>query len=208
MMPAANTPARPRWRAATRVAATLAASIWLAGCATSLPATGGVWPAPPASGTPSPSFPPPAASLPWPGPSLPPPSAPVPIVPAAPPPPAYPKTAAEISGQAVVSLMKQAETDRAAGRFEQASANLERAQRIEPRNYFVWSALASLYLAQGLNDQAESVALKSTSLARGNVYVDLENWKTIAASRQARGDAIGALQARAKVDELQRGLGG
>jgi predicted Zn-dependent protease len=108
----------------------------------------------------------------------------------------------------VVSLMQQAESERSAGRYEQASANLERALRIEPRNYFLWSALASIYLQQGLPDQAESVALKSSSLARGNTYVELENWKVIASSRQARGDAIGALQAQAKVDELQRQTGG
>lgn len=134
-----------------------------------------------------------------------------PPVAVAPPPkvlPAYPKSADEISSQAVLSLMKQARSARAAGQFDQASGALERAQRIEPRNYFVWSALGRVYLDKKLYDNAESVAMKSNSLARGNVYVELENWKVIAAARQAQGDAIGALQAQVKVDEIQRDLAG
>ena len=122
--------------------------------------------------------------------------------------PTYPKAAEDISSQAVVSLMKQARTARAAGQFDQASGALERAQRIEPRNYFVWSSLARVYLDKKDYDNAESVALKSNSLARGNIYVELENWKIIAAARQAQGDAIGALQAQSKADEIQRGISG
>lgn len=122
--------------------------------------------------------------------------------------PTYPKAAEEISSQAVVSLMKQARTARAAGQFDQASGALERAQRIEPRNYFVWSSLARVYLDKKDYDNAESVALKSNSLARGNIYVELENWKVIASAREARGDAIGALQAQSKADEIQRDISG
>ena len=124
------------------------------------------------------------------------------------PPPSYPRKAAEISGQAVVTLMRQASEASAAGQYELAASHLERAQRIEPRNYFVWSALAKVYLNQDEFDQAISVAGKSNSLARGNVYVELENWKIIAAAREARGDSIGALQAQARADEIERLLGG
>ena len=137
---------------------------------------------------------------------------PVPIVPgdqtamAPPPKPSYPKSAADISGGAVVSLMKQASQARAAGQYDQASGALERAVRIEPRNYFVWSALARNYLDKKLYDNAESIALKSNSLARGNVYVELENWKIITEARQAQGDAIGAVQAQSRLDEIQRNL--
>jgi tetratricopeptide (TPR) repeat protein len=150
---------------------------------------------------------------------LPPPRQPVPITPVPndpslamiPPPktvPSYPKAAEDISSQAVVSLMKQARAARAAGQFDQASGALERAQRIEPRNYFVWSSLARVYLDKKDYDNAESVAQKSNSLARGNIYVELENWKIIAAARQAQGDAIGALQAQSKADEIQRDISG
>lgn len=120
--------------------------------------------------------------------------------------PDYPRSAEAISGPAVVSLIKQARAHRDAGRPDQAAAALERAQRIEPRNYFVWSALGQTYLAQKNFAQAESVALKSNVLSRGNVWVELENWRTIAAAREARGDAVGALQAQARVDELTQWL--
>ena len=133
----------------------------------------------------------------------------LPIEPAAPaPPPNFPRSAEQISGQAVVSLMRKANTARAAGQYELAASELERAQRIEPRNYFVWSALAKVYLEQEQYDQAVSVAGKSNSLARGNVYVEVENWKTIATARRAQGDSIGALQAQARIEEIQRQLGG
>ncbi|HUP92117.1 MAG TPA: tetratricopeptide repeat protein [Solimonas sp.] len=122
--------------------------------------------------------------------------------------PNFPRTAEAISGSAVASLIRQAQAHRAAGQPAQAAASLERALRIEPRNYFVWAALAQTHLDQRNYDQAESVALKSNSLARGNVYVEQENWKTIAAARRALGNAEGAQQAQARVDQIQRMLSG
>lgn len=148
---------------------------------------------------------PPATPAPAPTPGLPP-VLPVPIEPVKPELPSYPRTAGEISGQAVVSLMQQAAQARADGQYDLAAAQLERAQRIEPRNYFVWSALAGVYLDQQQFDQAVSVASKANSLARGNVYVELENWKIIATARQAQGDSLGAVQAQARVDEIERRL--
>jgi tetratricopeptide (TPR) repeat protein len=136
------------------------------------------------------------------------PEAPVPIEPARPPVPDLPKTAESISGQAVVSLMRKASDARAQGQLDLAASQLERAQRIEPRNYFVWSALARVYLDQQQYDQAISVAGKSNSLARGNLYVEIENWRTIARAMQAKGDSVGALQAQGRVDEIERALGG
>ena len=136
------------------------------------------------------------------------PETPVPIEPVKPPVPDAPKTAESISGQAVVSLMRKAADARAQGQLDLAASQLERAQRIEPRNYFVWSALAKVYLDQQQYDQAISVAGKSNSLARGNLYVEVENWKTIAKAMEAKGDSIGALQAHGRVDEIERALGG
>lgn len=120
--------------------------------------------------------------------------------------PNFPRTADEVSGAAVTSLMRQARAHRMSGQPDQAAAALERALRIEPRNYFVWSALGQTYLAQKNYAQAESMAQRSTVLARGNVWVELENWRTIAAARQANGDAVGAVQAQARVDELTQWL--
>ncbi|MGH8445372.1 MAG: tetratricopeptide repeat protein [Solimonas sp.] len=118
----------------------------------------------------------------------------------------YPKSSEQISGGAVTALMKQARQYRDAGQPDRAAGVLERALRIEPRNYFVWSALGQSYLGQKNYLQAESVAQKSNALARGNLYVNVENWKTIAAARQARGDAEGALQASAQVETIQAQL--
>lgn len=118
--------------------------------------------------------------------------------------PNYPKSADEISGAAVLSLMRSAQAARAAGQYGQASGSLERALRIEPRNYFVWSTLADTYLRQKSYDQAVSVAQKSNSLGRGNVYVEQENWRVIRDARTASGDTAGAAEAQARMDAIQQ----
>ncbi len=122
-------------------------------------------------------------------------------------PPDAPRSAEDMSGPAVQSLVLQARASLSANRPDQALATLERAQRIEPRNAFVWQMLATSHLAAGHMEQAENTAEKSNSLSRGNPYVEIENWKVIAAARQAAGDGSGALQAQSRVDELNRLLG-
>lgn len=193
----------------TKTLACLAAMLVLAGCAsssgrrettTSYPSSH-----PPMANTPPYN---PGTNSPLPGTPTPVPASPTPITSEPAPLPTYPKTAEEISGQAVVSLMKQARSERDANQLDRAAEDLERAIRIEPRNYFVWSMLAQVYLEQQNYDQAVEVAGKSNSLARGNVYVELENWKTIGAARSASGDSIGALQAQSKIDEITRQIGG
>lgn len=118
----------------------------------------------------------------------------------------YPQSAESVSGAAVLSLLRKASEARAAGTPTQASAALERALRIEPRNYFVWSALAGAYLDSRNYEQAESIAKKSNSLARGNVYVEQVNWRVIHDVRVALGDADGAQLAQARVDAIQQML--
>ena len=120
--------------------------------------------------------------------------------------PEWPKTAAEVSGPAVRGLMEQADVSRAAGRLDEAAANLERAVRIEPRNAFVWARLAEYHLDHGNFEQAEAMAQRSNSLSRGNPHVQMQNWRVIAAARNGRGDATGGLQAEARVEELRAGL--
>lgn len=176
----------------------------IAGCQTAPPTNSGtVWPAPPAQTPPPSTAPAASASSPVDRPLA---SQPLPIETRPPETRSYPSSPAAISGEAVTALMEQAAKDRAAGRLDLAAANLERAVRIEPRNYFVWSSLASVYLAQRLYPQAESVARKSTSLSRGNPHVEMANWRIIAKSLEAMGDSFGALQAEARVDELSRQL--
>lgn len=176
-------------------------------CASSTGTRESTWPYPQPAPPPVANVPP-GTPAPAPQPTLPGTPGPVVIEPAVPQPPSYPRSAEAISGQAVVSLMRQAADARAKGQLDLAASQLERAQRIEPRNYFVWSALAKVYLDQQQYDQAISVAGKSNSLARGNLYVEVENWKTIARARKAKGDSLGALQAEARIDEIERSLGG
>ena len=185
-----------------RLAALVMLAALLGACASSTGTRESTWPDSPAPAEGQ-------GGVPEPMPTLPPlVEPPLPIEPAKPPVPDAPKTAESISGQAVVSLMRKASDARAQGQLDLAASQLERAQRIEPRNYFVWSALAKVYLDQQQYDQAISVAGKSNSLARGNPYVELENWKTIARAMEAKGDSIGALQARSRADEIERALGG
>ncbi|MDD3762107.1 MAG: tetratricopeptide repeat protein [Nevskiales bacterium] len=104
---------------------------------------------------------------------------------------------------AVTALMKQARSELDAGQPQRASATLERALRIEPRNAYVWSLMAQTSLAQQNYAQAETLANKANSLARGDSYVQIENWRTIEAARRARGDGAGAQDAAERVAELQ-----
>lgn len=118
-----------------------------------------------------------------------------------------PQTLAESNpNPAVLALSQQADAARKAGHPEQAESALGRALRIEPRNAFVWQSLAALHLSQKLYELAENEAQKSTSLGRGNLYLEAANWRIVADARQARGDAGGATQARAQADEAQRRL--
>lgn len=120
--------------------------------------------------------------------------------------PDFPRSADQVSGSAVASLIRQAQAARAARQPEQAQAKLERALKIEPRNYFAWSALAATYLDQKNYEQAISVAGKSNSLARGNIYVELDNYRVIQEARQALGESDAAFQAKARADEIQQRL--
>ena len=104
----------------------------------------------------------------------------------------------------VISLVKAANASLANGRTDQAGASLERAMRIEPRNPWVWQALAKLHIVTQQAEQAEAEAKKSISLGRRNPYLDVENWRLIAEARRLRGDAAGALKAESQSEELQR----
>jgi len=115
----------------------------------------------------------------------------------------YARTAEEVSGPAVINLLNRARSDLAAGRAEQAVASLETALRIERRNPFVWQQLAAAHLQRLQMEDAEIVAQRSNSFARGNPYIEVENWRLIATARSARGDRAGARQAREKMAELQ-----
>ena len=99
---------------------------------------------------------------------------------------------ARIDNVAVASLVDDARAEVSAGRLARAAASLERALRIDPRNPHLWQELARVRLKQGDYAQAESVAARSNSWARGDEQLRAENWRLIARSREARGDVAGA----------------
>lgn len=115
----------------------------------------------------------------------------------------YPRKVAEVSGPAVVSLVKQADQAAREGRPETAIAVLERALRIEPRNAFVWARLAEVRLQAGESQQAAATADRANSLARGNPYLEARNWRTLADARRQQGDTQGAQLARQQAEQAR-----
>ena len=115
-------------------------------------------------------------------------------------------SSASYSGPAVLSLLKQAKEALSKGRNDQASAALERALRIEPKNPFVWQALAAVHLDGKRAEQAEATAEKSISLAQGNPYVAVESWHLIAQARTLLGNTAGAEAAQEKADQLKNSV--
>lgn len=152
--------------------------------------------------TPRVAYPPPQstppASEPAPSVGVPTPQAP-PAVPQAQP----PRTAAQISGPAVMALMQRAKQHADDDDLDGAAALLERALDVEPRNPFVYQRLASLRLQQGQASQAETMARKSNSLAGDNPYIKAENWHIIAQTRAIRGDPVGASSATGRAGYYQ-----
>jgi len=105
---------------------------------------------------------------------------------------------------AVAGLMESARTDAAAGKLSTAAASIERALRIEPRNPRLWQELARVRLQQAQFAQAENMAARSNSYAGSDNTLRAENWRLIAQTREARGDADGAQAARDSAEKLTR----
>ena len=105
---------------------------------------------------------------------------------------------------AVVALLEHAEQQANDGDLESSAASLERAIRINPGSAVLWYHLATLRLAQGEALQAEQLAVKSNSLAPGNMVQQSRNWTLIAESRRQRGDSKGAGLAEQRARELER----
>ena len=105
---------------------------------------------------------------------------------------------------AVLTLVEQARAEAAENKLQSAVATIERAQRLEPRNPWLWQELARLHLAQGDHAQAESLAARSNTWAGSDPALRAANWRLIGAARSARGDAAGAQAAEARAVELER----
>ena len=97
---------------------------------------------------------------------------------------------------AVQGLLDAARGDMEAGRTAAATASLERALRIEPRNPRVWHELALVHLQQGDYANAEGLAARSNSYAGGDRRLITANWHLIAEARLKRGDEAGARMAQ------------
>src|SRR4249919_575714 len=125
--------------------------------------------------------------------------------PGPPPPSPYPSsTPLHAESPAIASLMDGARTDYSAGRLANAAASLERALRIEPRNPRLWQELSRVRLSQRDYVQAESCAARSNSWAGSDDgALRADNWRLIAQSREARGDADGAKAALQASERLR-----
>jgi len=117
----------------------------------------------------------------------------------------FPAPAPRHSPPAVVALLDTAEQQANAGDLEAASASLERAIRIDPRNAVLWYHLATVRLAQGDAQAAEQLAVKSNSLAPGNTVQQARNWQLIARARHAQQDSSGAAAAEQRARNLSGG---
>lgn len=117
--------------------------------------------------------------------------------------PLPPRTAAEVSGPAVVALISRAEQRGQSGDLDSAAASLERALDLEPRNPFVYQKLAATRLQQGQPEQAEALARKANSLAGENPFIKAENWRIVAEARVSLGDNVGASSASSRADYYQ-----
>ncbi len=104
---------------------------------------------------------------------------------------------------AVVALLDRAEHYRRLGDTDAASATLERALRIDPRNPRLWHQLAEIRLQQGRPAQAEQLALKSNALSAGDRALQASNWALVARARWAQDDPEGARRAERKAAEAR-----
>ncbi len=122
-------------------------------------------------------------------------------IPPVPEPPPLPPAS---GNRAVIALLDRAQQDSGAGRPDAASATLERALRIEPRNARLWHELAQLRLAQGQYAQAVSLAQKSNSFAGAQRRLQALNWRVIGEARIAQGNVDAGQKALSRAVELER----
>lgn len=108
------------------------------------------------------------------------------------------------TSSAVLALIKKARVNAINGEFDKAISGLERALRIEPANATVWHYMAKLFLQQENYKQAAGYAAKSTSLARSNKRLIIDNWRIIAHARYRLGDIKGAKKAQDTINKLQQ----
>lgn len=103
------------------------------------------------------------------------------------------------SDQRVVEqLLTEADQLKAQGKVTQAVIQLQRAQRIAPREPKVYARLAALQLSLGEASRAEQLALKGLTLVPNKSSYQYYFWKLIGASRSHLGDSVGETKAIAE----------
>ncbi len=105
------------------------------------------------------------------------------------------------SPAAVMALEAEIEARIKEGNYADASALLERAIRIQPKNPELWHVLADVRLKQQQEGLAEDLAKKSILLIKDAPALVRANWKIIAESRRLKGDSAGASEALAKAND-------
>ncbi len=103
---------------------------------------------------------------------------------------------------AASALVSAANQNSQAGDLEAASASLERAIRIEPRNASLFYKLALLRLKQSKPILAEDLAKKSALLASTDNTLKKHCWLLIAHARELQKNFSGAKEAREKADSF------
>ncbi len=106
-------------------------------------------------------------------------------------------------GEAVVSLLDDADKQAQGGRLDSSAASIERALRIQPKNPSLWLQLARIRMQQGKLQQAEGLAAKSMTLSLNNPQLRIENWRPVAQIRQKAGNASGAAAAMERANTLE-----
>lgn len=101
----------------------------------------------------------------------------------------------QLSGP-VLALLTSARQQEGSGDLNSASASLERALRIAPREPQVLYRLAQVRLDQGDAAQAEQLARRGLSYAAGRPTLQAGLWELVAQARERQGDSAGAAQAR------------
>lgn len=137
---------------------------WLAGCALIVAALVGCVAPPPTREAPRP----PQTLPPRTGPQSLPAPAPVPLPQPVPMP-------APARSAAVSSLLEQARASADAANYPSASALLERALRLSPKDAWLWHELARVRLAEGDTAQAAAFAQRSNALAPGDTELRRRN---------------------------------
>ncbi len=119
-----------------------------------------------------------------------------------PPPPFEPLESFAPLSPAVNALASASSQNSRSGNIEAATAAIERAIRIEPRNATLYYKLALLKLKQSKPRLAEDLAKKAALLASNDTQLKKHSWLLVARAREMQGDLKGGKAARAKANQF------